>query len=100
MTNSVSMSRPSPSNFQWMQANSSAISAIKQRVIVFWREASSLKPTMDRDHVQFRISNESILINRSARGPAGQNVNDGMICCHDRHFMTNSVIRQRCRLGD
>ncbi len=83
-----------------MQPDPSTLGPLKERSVILWGEAAALKPTMNRDHIQIRIGGESILVNVLPRGPAIQDACDGVICCHDQYFMTNSVIGQYGQHGD
>lgn len=95
----VSMSRSSIHYFKRFQADSSPPRTINQRRVILGRDAPAHKPAMDCDEFKRRVSGQSVLIDVSAAVPTPKDLPNGVICYHDRHFMTKSVIRQRCQHG-
>lgn len=99
VTTLVSMIGTSVQQFEGMQSDTALIGACDHGCVIFCGEASPLKPSVDRDHIEIGIGGERILIDRASRRPPVENIDDRDFL-HDRIIMTDLVISQGGQYGN
>ena len=92
--------RPSVREFLRVKADPATKCAREQCGVKLRRQAAALKPAMDRHHFKARVRRKCVLVNRPPGRPTVENIGCGDFSLHDRHNMTNLVIRQRGQHGD